>query len=73
MGSLVQVCFDLIVAGVVLYIVWIVLGMIPMLAPFKTIVMLVFTLICVVVLFNILSPLLSMGFGGGGLIGHRTC
>lgn len=72
MPTLIQLCFDLIVAGVVLYIVWVVLGMIPMLAPFKTIVMLVFTLICVIVLFNILAPLLgSLGGGGGGF--HSRC
>lgn len=68
MGTLIQLCFDLIVAGIFLTITWVVLGMIPMLAPFKQIVMLVFTLICVVVLFNMLSPL----FLGGGLLVHHA-
>lgn len=62
-SGLVQLCFDLIVAGIFLTIVWVVLGMIPMLAPFKQILMLVFTLVCVIVLFNILAPALL----GGGL------
>lgn len=61
--SLVEICFALIFAGVVLLIAWRVLLMVPMLAPFKEIVMLVFTLIAVVVLWNILSPLLLGGFG----------
>lgn len=64
--ALIQACFDLFVAGIFLTIVWIVIGMVAVLAPFKQIIMLLFTLICVVVLFNILSPL----FEGGHLLGH---
>lgn len=62
-ATLVRVLFDLIVAGIFLAIVWVVLKMVPAIAPFKEIIMLIFALICVVVLFNVLSPLI---FGGGG-------
>lgn len=67
MGLLVQLVFDLIVAGVLLYIAMLIIAAIPMLAPFKQVIMAILFLIAVVVLWQLLSPLI---LGGGLSVGH---
>lgn len=68
---LVHLLIDLVVAGVVLWIAWIILNAIPMFAPFKQVAMAILTLIAVLILVSMLLPLL--GSGGGGALFHSRC
>jgi hypothetical protein len=70
--ALIQLCIDLVVAGVVLYIIWIIIKAIPMLAPFKEVLMAILTLIAVLILASMVMPLLGgLGHFGGGY--HARC
>ena len=66
---MISLLIGLLIACLVIGLVWYCIGLIPMPAPARTIVTVIFAIICILVLLSYVGP----GLGSGGSFFHSRC